>query len=64
MQKTIYAGTYAENGSEGMYAFDFDGGRLSPARPFCPVRNSKYLTVTESGIVTVCDFTERSGAAK
>lgn len=63
MEKTIYAGTYAENGSEGMYTFTFDEGRLSPARPFCPTRNSKYLTVTENGIVTVCDFEERSGAA-
>ena len=63
MKRTIYAGTYAENGSEGMYAFDFDEGRLSSAKPFCPARNSKYLTVTERGIVTVCDFEERSGAA-
>lgn len=63
MEKTIYAGTYAENGSEGMYAFGFDGGRLSAAKPFCPTRNSKYLTVTERGIVAVCDFEGRSGAA-
>ena len=63
MKRTIYAGTYAENGSEGMYAFDFDEGRLSPARLFCPTRNSKYLTVTERGIIAVCDFDERSGAA-
>ena len=63
MKRAIYAGTYAENGSVGMYAFDFDEGRLSPAKPFCPARNSKYLTVTECGIVAVCDFEERSGAA-
>ena len=63
MRQTIYAGTYAENGSEGLYAFDFDGGELSPARLFSPLQNSKYLTVTEDGVVAVCDFAERSGAA-
>ena len=63
MKQTIYAGTYAENGSEGLYAFDFDAGELSPARLFSTVQNSKYLTVTGDGIVTVCDFAEGSGAA-
>lgn len=63
MKRTIYAGSYAENGSEGLYAFRFDEGKLSPAEPFYPAQNSKYLTVTESGIVTACDFKERSGVA-
>ena len=63
MKRTIYAGTYDENGSEGLYAFRFDDGKLSPAEPLYPARNSKYLTVTESGIVAACDFDGRSGVA-
>ena len=63
MKRTIYGGTYAENGSEGLYAFEFEDGRLSPARVFCPLPNTKYLTLTEGGIAVLCDFAQRSGAA-
>ncbi|MBQ9347085.1 MAG: beta-propeller fold lactonase family protein [Oscillibacter sp.] len=63
MRTTIYAGTYAEDGSEGLYVFDFEEGRLSPARALCPIRNAKYLTVTEYGIAALCDLEGRSGAA-
>ena len=36
MKRTIYAETYAENESEWLYVFDFEDGRLSPARCSVP----------------------------
>ena len=63
MKRRIYAGTYAENGSKGVYAMDFEDGTLSPANAVCALPNSKYLTVTNRALAAVCDFPEKSGAA-
>ena len=63
MKKRVYAGTYAESGSQGIYAMDFDNGELSEATVLCGLQNSKYLTVTGGLAAAVCDFNDKSGAA-
>ena len=63
MKRRIYAGTYAENGSQGIYAIDFADGTLSAAKAVCALPNAKYLTVTDHALAAVCDFPEKSGAA-
>ena len=63
MKKRVYAGTYAESSSQGIYAMDFDNGKLSEAKVFCNLRNAKYLTVTGGLAAAVCDLNGKSGAA-
>lgn len=63
MKKRVYAGTYAESGSQGIYALEFDNGTLSEARVFCGLQNAKYLTATGNYIAAVCDLGDKSGAA-
>ena len=63
MRRKIFAGTYAENGSQGVYAMDFVDGTLSAAKAVCALPNAKYLAVADQAIAAVCDFPEKSGAA-
>lgn len=63
MKRRIYAGTYAENGSRGVYAMDFEDGTLSAAKAVCALPNAKYLAVTSRALAAVCDLPEKSGAA-
>ena len=63
MKRKIFAGTYAENGSQGVYAMDFADGTLSAAKAVCALPNAKYLAAADQALAAVCDFPEKSGAA-
>ena len=61
MKKMIYAGTYTGKGSEGIYRFCCEDGKLSDAGLFCRIDNPKYLCAYEEDIAAVCDFEKGSG---
>ena len=63
MKKTIYAGTYTGKGSEGIYRFNCEEGRLSDSGLFCRIDNPKYLCSCGKDIAAVCDFENGSGVA-
>ena len=63
MKKTVYAGTYTGNGSEGIYRFDFEDGILSDPQLFCRIKNPKYICLQNDVLTAVCDNEKRSGAA-
>ena len=63
MKKTIYAGTYTGKGSEGIYRFNWEEGKLSDSGLFCRIDNPKYLCVCGKDIAAVCDFEQGSGVA-
>ena len=63
MKKTVYAGTYTGNGSEGIYAFSFEDGILSDPSLFCRIRNPKYVHYEKGVLATVCDTDNGSGCA-
>ena len=53
MKKMIYAGTYTDKESEGIYRFVFDEGRLSDPILFCKIEDPKYLCTYEDKIIAV-----------
>ena len=61
MKKIGYVGTYYENGSKGLYRFDYEGGVLSNPRLFSPVRNCKYIKYHHNMLLAVGDFEYGSG---
>lgn len=63
MKKTVYAGTYTGNGSEGIYRFQFEDGILSCPELHCRIKNPKYITMQDGIIASACDLEDRSGAA-
>ena len=63
MTKKAYAGTYTGKGSEGIYRFGFEEGKLSEPELFCRIDNPKYLCSFGNDIAVVCDFEEGSGVA-
>ena len=63
MKKTIYAGTYTGKGSEGIYRFSCDNGKLNDVSLFTRIENSKYICSYKDRIAAICDFKEGSGAA-
>ena len=63
MKKTVYAGTYTGKGSEGIYRFNWEEGKLSDSGLFCRIDNPKYLCSCGKDIAAVCDFEQGSGVA-
>ena len=63
MKKKIFAGTYTGKGSEGVYRFSCEEGKLSDSELFCRIDNPKYLCSCGDDIAAVCDFENRSGVA-
>ena len=63
MKKTIYAGTYTKNTSEGIYRFEYDDGLLLNPQLFAKVSNPKYLTKYEDKVIAVIDFEKGAGLA-
>ena len=63
MKKKIYAGTYTGKGSEGVYRFSCEEGKLSDPELFCRIDNPKYLCNCGDDIAAVCDFENGSGVA-
>ena len=53
MKTMIYAGTYTDKESEGIYRFVFDEGRFSDPILFCKIEDPKYLCAYEDKIVSV-----------
>ena len=63
MRRKVYAGTYTGNGSDGIYAFSFEDGKMSEPELFCEIRNPKYIALQDNELTSVCDAAGRSGAA-
>ncbi|MBQ6478942.1 MAG: lactonase family protein [Erysipelotrichaceae bacterium] len=61
MKRTIYAGTYTGKGSEGIYRFSCEDGKLCGVSLFAGIDNPKYLCGFQDGIAALCDFKEGSG---
>lgn len=61
MKNRGYIGTYDENGSEGIYRFDFDKGNLTNVKLFSRIKNAKYLQYYQDMIVTIGDIDQRAG---
>ncbi len=62
-KRFVYAGTYTDAKSEGIYRFSFAEGMLSEAELFCRIASSKYLCSYEDKIVALCDLEKGSGVA-
>lgn len=61
VKKIGYVGTYNENGSKGIYRFDYEDGQLSNPAVFSSVKNSKYVKYYKDMLISVGDFDYGSG---
>ncbi|MDD2592566.1 MAG: beta-propeller fold lactonase family protein [Erysipelotrichaceae bacterium] len=61
MKKIGYVGTYYENGSEGIYRFEFENGILSNPTLFSKVKNAKYIKYHQDMLISLGDFNQGSG---
>ena len=61
VKKIGYVGTYNENGSKGIYRFDYENGQLSNPTLFSSVKNSKYIKHYKDMLISVGDFEHGSG---
>lgn len=63
MKKTIYTGTYTGTGSEGIYRFTFEDGKLTEPSLFCKMKNPKYLSLKDGVLAAVADFPHGAGVS-
>lgn len=63
MKKTLLAGTYTEQGSQGIYRFGFEDGILSEAELFAEIQDPKYICTNGKLTATVGTWDGRSGCA-
>ncbi len=63
MKHTFLCGTYTEKGSEGIYRFVFEDGKVSASDLFCRISDPKYISVQNGLVATAASFAEGCGIA-
>ena len=61
--RTILAGTYTDSGSQGIYAFDLDGGQMKEPRLFAEIDSPKYIAVADGLVASIGRFENGCGVA-
>ncbi len=59
----ILAGTYTDSGSEGIYSFEYEDGRLSAPELFAKIDSPKYISVDNGMVASIGKFEDGAGAA-
>ena len=62
-QKRILAGTYTDSGSEGIYSFGFENGKLSAPELYAKTDSPKSISVSDGLTASVTRFEDGAGAA-
>lgn len=63
MKKTIYTGTYTGTGSNGVYQFTMQDGKLGEPKLFCEIKNPKYISLQDGVIAATADISHGAGTA-
>ncbi len=59
----ILAGTYTDSGSEGIYSFGFEDGKLTSPELFAKISSPKYISVENGLVASIGKFEHGAGAA-
>ena len=62
-QKIILAGTYTDSGSEGIYSFACEDGKLSAPVLFAKIGSPKYISIQNGLVASIGKFERGAGAA-
>lgn len=63
MQEKILCGTYTDNGSKGIYQFDYDNGKIENVSLFSQLQSPKYLAKEGDYVASLCDYKGGAGVA-